>query len=239
MAHPFDVIEVKMERANEHIRTLRRALRTFLSGDRYVINMRDDDGSPEAEAFVQEHTNKPVPLEVRVYAGEALHQIRSSLDHALCLLVEQNRKFVGRRHAFPIHEEWEDEDVRRFDNEVRGIHPNAIAFLKVLQPHPQPEPHHHPLSILKTMNDMDKHKSPVLAVAHVHAVEHPKFIDVPPGRNSGFVDINDVEKKLIADVVFPTFGRQKNVSVEEGIGHLQDVVRFSVLLPLRGTFFPE
>ena len=212
----------------------------FLGEDGYIINMRDDDGSPEAKAFVREHTKKKVPLELRVYAGEALHQLRSSLDHALCLLVRQNGKQVRRAHAFPIHVKWNAKEEARFESEVRGIHPNAVAFLKCLQPHLQAEPEHHPLTVLKTMNDVDKHKSPVLAVAHVHAVEQPKFTELPPPglMNTGVVDINDLDKKLIADVVFPTFGRQKNVSVEEGIGYLQDVVRLSVLRPLRGAFFP-
>lgn len=113
---------------------------------------------PESNSYTVTAHIDPPPLQVSVIFGDALHNMRSLLDHVARLLVVANGgQPVDRPPGatmFPIHVE----RPRRPVTINPGISSEAQAVVESLQPFHSPDPRQHPLWRLSELNNIDKHR---------------------------------------------------------------------------------
>jgi hypothetical protein len=95
-------IRLKIERAKEHIRDLENRLLAFRKTDPYGLRSENDPQTGDRSYRVQ--VRSQIPKDFPLIVGEALYQLRSSLDHLAWQLVEANGQTPGKWTYFPICE---------------------------------------------------------------------------------------------------------------------------------------
>ena len=99
-AHPFTVAFRKVERAEKHVKDLHALISGFLDrGDIYEVVPEFKDNGDTDYVF---RVRVEIPGDVPLILGDAIHNLRSALDHAVCSLVVHNGKKVEKWHGFPI-----------------------------------------------------------------------------------------------------------------------------------------
>lgn len=90
---------LKVERAKHHIIDLETMFSDFLlEGDTHSLIVDSDSGGAAVYPFVK----KPLPEHVATILGDALHNLRASLDHLFIILTEINGEVPSKRTSFPI-----------------------------------------------------------------------------------------------------------------------------------------
>ena len=122
----------RIERADELVTDLEKALRAFLSDRPYTVEERRDD-NPQARTFVVTSL-RDIPARPRVIAGEIAHHLRASLDLLAYQLLlnaginDENRlascAFPGDHEAGFV-EPRRQEKARRVDKRESWRHPSA------------------------------------------------------------------------------------------------------------------
>jgi len=167
MAYQLDSIRLKIARANEHLHTLDSELSVFLepyTKSRLVNHQFDGTWHiVSLKPVIQE----PVPLLFSIICGEAVHNLRSALDHLIWQLVLAEGNRPGRSNTFPIYSKAKD-----FETKVRlprdpkrsplhGIAPDseAWALIEKEQPYHRQVPNEHYLATLAMLSNVDKHRA--------------------------------------------------------------------------------
>lgn len=93
-------LAIKLARGVKHLDSIREEVDALVASDACGINpdFNSEPGFLVIKAFVRE---TPTPL-CSVYVGEALYQLRSTLDHLVCHLTEANGNVVTNKTGFPI-----------------------------------------------------------------------------------------------------------------------------------------
>lgn len=132
---------------------------------------------PESSTYTVTAHIDPPPLQVPVIFGDALHNMRSLLDHVARLLVVANGGQPVDRPpgatAFPIHLERPNRRVTINP----GISAEAQAVVESLQPFLDPNPQQHPLWRLSELNNIDKHR--LLHVTSLSGAGGVAFVPAP------------------------------------------------------------
>ena len=83
------LIRRKIERANTHLKDLEIIRDRFLNSDFYALGSEQHPrpGYENFDVFFPVRVD-PVPSEISLLAGDAIHNIRSALDHLACQLVD-------------------------------------------------------------------------------------------------------------------------------------------------------
>jgi hypothetical protein len=159
----------KLNRANEHIEQLEWEVEAFLNGtpNRTLI---DYDAQSE-QAFRDFHQHRPIPPRLPVLSGDALYQIRSTLDHAICALILQAGGTLTDKSQLPIFV-WKpvkNDEIRRYEGQIKGItDPALLTYIEGLQPYNRPnERHRYWLTILKSLSNSDKHRALTLQTFYI------------------------------------------------------------------------
>lgn len=157
----------KIDRAEEHLNALYGEVHAFL--EPY------SDFEPVYHAFdgtwhtvnVRPIIDEP-PLRLSVICGDAIHNLRAALDHLVWQLVVAAGNKPSKGNSFPIYSAAKDfdRDVRfrekkRGPGPLGGIDPNRKAWTTIeqAQPYHSRRPPGDPLAMLKTLDDMDKHRT--------------------------------------------------------------------------------
>jgi hypothetical protein len=189
---PLDGCWAKFNRAREHFVAFRTEVVDWMENN--AGSVRCDPGG---RAF--EHTwslDLPVPppkIRWGVLIGDALHNMRSSLDHLAWQLALKDGEPPGYT-AFPIFRNREDAirtdasgNPRRGSAlyKIAGIRdPLARDAIESVQPYKSPDgPDGHPLWILQTLNNADKHRiiQPMLIQTNYAALPWRPLTDAPAG----------------------------------------------------------
>ncbi len=103
-------IYAKIERAKKHIADLERGIRAFHDTNPYLIVRETDPelGGPRWRVRIRKYP----PLELAPVIGDAVHNLRSALDHLVVALVEANHGKVTNATEFPIFESPEAYETR-------------------------------------------------------------------------------------------------------------------------------
>ena len=166
MAHPLDGPRAKLDRAAEHLDSLRPEYDEWFGTGLDIIETveadeRDRDGSVWLVSRCSRVLREP-PARWGLIVGDAIQNTRAALDHLACRLVEGAGNVPDKRTAFPI---WDDDpyvnpdDRRSFERSLRGMAQDSKDAIKELQPYQDPaSPNSAKLVALAALSNLDKHQ---------------------------------------------------------------------------------
>lgn len=175
----------KFERAREHFQALADEVLEYLQrmdrGGVYEVETTIDSGTRRCKVVL--NVGEPVP-EVRwgLLVGDAMHNLRSCLDHLIEAATIIHTGAPLDRTEFPVfdaphgtggragyHDKQRDgttPDPRSGLHRVRGVDPQLAELVEQEQPYHASDPHRHPLWRLHRFDIIDKHRViPVFGIA--------------------------------------------------------------------------
>ncbi len=172
-------VREKIKWADKHIGDLKIAIAQFMSTNPYRIAI-DVETEPEKPVI---HILKAdaVPPDIRLIAGDAIQNLRSTLDYLACALVGS----PDRSTEFPIF----DEPIAtpkleaRFSRKVQGMRKEVIDQIRDFHPHHGGD---NLLWRLHRLNIVDKHNMLIAALGNITAVNSlPPITDQWNGNRWG------------------------------------------------------
>ncbi|MGI9071715.1 MAG: hypothetical protein ACR2JB_10465 [Bryobacteraceae bacterium] len=161
MPKSIDHIRVKIERAKEHIGDLNARIGIFNEAGPYSVIREEDAQTGDIVFYVR--IKSDIPLSFAAIIGDAVQNLRSSLDHLAYQLVLANSGTPTKRTAFPIAEspeKYEALDPRK----VEGMSETAVKKIHALHPY---RGGNDAIWMLDELNNIDKHRL-LLAVGSAH-----------------------------------------------------------------------
>ena len=163
----LDTCYLRLERSQEHLKALNDARTEVFaeSDDRFNFTLIGKTNSQRTKLLFHVKDMAPLPsLRWGMYVGDAVHSLRSALDH----LVYATANEPTRQCGFPIcttAKDWAIESpaiLWSVPDEIR-------ALIDAAQPyHRGDASHSHPLAVLNALWNLDKHKTiPVTALVPV------------------------------------------------------------------------
>lgn len=161
MADSLQGAWLKIERANQHANALDATIQRWLEDRPYSLSL--DVDAETGEQVCRIHVVRHPPLEWSVVIGEAIHGLRSALDHAVYALSGLKGEPPSGTE-FPI---FKDEPMFRNTNrpgglwKIRGLGDAAREVVESVQPfhHSGGEPERHLVWVLHQLSNADKHRS--------------------------------------------------------------------------------
>jgi hypothetical protein len=164
--------QLRLDRATEHLESVKSQERIWRQGNPCRVWTQTDIQS--SHKLVWAEVLKPPPITLAPIVGDCLHNLRSALDNLVYELALAHKgakmsKSIADDSGFPIFK-----TSGRFDKYgkpmIRGIHPDARAFIEGLQPYNRGN---RPINTstlwwLRELSNSDKHRVPHLAVATPH-----------------------------------------------------------------------
>lgn len=187
-----DSLSIKLERAKHHVRDVYQRILAFSEKRPYEISAKDDANTGHKVYYVSKVA--AVPVEIRLIAGEAIHALRSTLDHLAYRLIEAGSGFRDDNHRkrayFPIAKDangYESEATRKID----GVTANVANAMRDIEPFKGGKGHD--IWVLDRLDNIDKHR----------------FLIMAAGRYVGFnpqAIVNDIVKAMTPNVTAPDLG---------------------------------
>lgn len=166
---PLYGVWMKLDRARFHLELLDQAISQFAtrieSGDAYQVSIEYE---PEARQhiFRLRVLEEPPSIPWGIIAGDAIHNLRSALDHFVEQMTIRHSGGPMTQTAFPIFD-----DAGKFrDNGrrmIRGCSPAVRKAIADMQPYHRSDPTTDPLWKLHDLWNMDKHR--VVAIVGIVA----------------------------------------------------------------------
>lgn len=125
-------IRVKVERAKQHLRDLETARDGFIASTPYAIQ---SEFNPQTgyDEFTVTNIQTP-PDEIGTIVGDAIHNLRSALDHLAYQLVLANRQNPSSQTCFPIYD-----DAAKYNSgrtgKLKGMAQDAIDAIDNIKPY--------------------------------------------------------------------------------------------------------
>lgn len=153
-------VNLRLERAHEHIETVRSETKAFLERDPKPLDFRTKKtaGSGEAMEYVlYAVVREEPPRDIALAVGDAIQNMRNALDYLVYELSPPRYRRKGRT-GFPIYD-----DMCLFEVEgrqmIRGITGDELTLIERVQPYKRTNPPaNDPLSILRRLSNKDKHR---------------------------------------------------------------------------------
>jgi hypothetical protein len=160
-------IRPKIERAKQHIGDLERAILDYRSTDPYRLRVEEDFKAREKVYLV--HERSPIPEQLALIAGDAVHNLRSALDHLAWQLVEAGPGSPSKGTSFPIRDTAPKKEAD-FRAKIKGMKPGAESLIESLQPY---KGGNGDLWTLHRLDIIDKHQLLLVAACAVGEVSSP------------------------------------------------------------------
>jgi hypothetical protein len=155
VGHPLEAIDLRLKRADQHLRTLDRKQSAFLDKEDRSIGGYFDANTSEYVFRVEGEMPDP---RIGLFVGEFAHNLRAALDNLVWQLVRLRGGSPTRRTEFPIYE-----SRKRYRDRgrgaLRGVSADDRAAIEVIQPFEAGEgaPDTY-LALLAWLNNVDKHR---------------------------------------------------------------------------------
>lgn len=174
---------LKTERAKHHIDELERIFQEFVKHNRKLVVVKTNE-KPWARRTVT--LGSGFPRHTSTVLGDAIHNLRASLDHAYCILIEANGHTTNRDSSFPFGKDRQSilGTIQRHINSGNGPS-NAVRDLILDRIQPFPGGNGEPLYGLHRLDITDKHV--VLLPTMTKIGLHHYFFRTPVG---GTIDID-------------------------------------------------
>ncbi|MGA3317826.1 MAG: hypothetical protein ABSC64_15465 [Candidatus Korobacteraceae bacterium] len=148
----YDQVLAKYERANEHIKELDSRLTEFGNFDPHKIRREVDPKTGDVSFYAIEVPR--IPFDFSTIAGDAIHNLRTTLDHIACRMIEAAGNEPTSISCFPICD-----TANKYRTEapakVKGMRKLAIQRLDRLHPY---KGGNNLLWQLHRLDIIDKHK---------------------------------------------------------------------------------
>jgi hypothetical protein len=159
--HRLSGVVAKFNRAKQEFDVLRQEIGTFSDQDPKPHFSRGYFDTDAWEWIERWQVREPPPLRWGVMLGDCVHNLRSALDHLVCQLTLLNGGTMDdcAQTQFPIASKSEAQFERMADHRIPGLSKRHRAFVKWAQPYRAgEEARKHPLAILATLSNADKHR---------------------------------------------------------------------------------
>ena len=163
-------VRAKIKRAKEHINQAETAIQRFKVADPYEIRI-EIDRSLNTE-FHRVFFRSSIPDVVPLAIGDAIHNLRSSLDHLICRLIESNGQQFGTNTYFPICK-GASEYIRESPRKIKGVSSHVESLIASFKPY---KGGNNDLWILHDLDIIDKHQILIITLA---AFKNIQFGDSP------------------------------------------------------------
>jgi hypothetical protein len=175
-----DGINAKLDRADEHMRSLTDEITTYFESEPHTYRTHVD---LEAGTYrVTVAITRLPPIRLAIICGDFAHNLRAALDHSVYGLVSA----PTRKTAFPIYRceedftSWVETPARKGKpGPLTGLDPDGVLFARIVacQPFRHVDgPDDHPLEALQQLSNADKHRTILTSVATHRVAGH----DQPP-----------------------------------------------------------
>lgn len=157
-------IELRFARAYDQLVTLENEIKTYCAAETRSYAIRSEVNHDGSEHLLRFQLLKPVPLIWSVMLGEAVHNMRSSLDQIVYWLSIDYSGHPIDRSGFPIYTRKTRRGQERGFHPggaevIRGVGPGPRAFIEKVQPYPQRNgPLLKSLLMLHELWNQDKHR---------------------------------------------------------------------------------
>jgi hypothetical protein len=161
MPSKLELVRLKVERADKHIRDLCVALEAFYATNPYGIARKINPDTGEHVYYVTRVDE--VPSSISIIAGDALQNLRSALDHLVYQLVAEGiaPKTPGSHIGLPVADSPTKYMSPKFRRKIQGAGPNAIKRIDALKPY---RGGNDTLWHLHKLNNVDKHRLLLAAI---------------------------------------------------------------------------
>jgi hypothetical protein len=164
----FALVWNKVERANKHIRDLNTAIVAFMATNPYKVLAKHDAQTRKPVYYLADV--QPVPAEIPVILGDAIHGLRTALDHlAQQLYLVGSGASVSRRETSFFIAPKASEYKRVVGGKVEKMRREAIEALAALEPYKGGKGND--FWILHGLNNIDKHRSLMAAGSSYRSVD--------------------------------------------------------------------
>jgi hypothetical protein len=163
----FALIEHKIERAKKHIRDLDAAIAAFIATNPYRIATKRDPETRKPIYYVADV--QPVPHEICIILGDAIHNLRAALDHLAqqLYLVGSGATEYRKQTGFFIAQK-ATEYKRVVGEKVEKMRREAVDALAALEPYKDGKGID--FWVLHSLNNIDKHRTLVAVGSSYEAV---------------------------------------------------------------------
>jgi hypothetical protein len=148
--------QTKLAWAQTHLKLLNLEIEKFSQSNPYTLTAVDD---LEHERYILRLQLSDVPSHICLIAGDAIYNMRSSLDQLVWSLARLNG--IPKRTAFPIVDgpTLTTSKLKSFENSLVGVPAGAICEIAALQPYHRGAAYKsHPLWRLNEICNLDKHR---------------------------------------------------------------------------------
>lgn len=150
------LIQVKIERAKKHIVDLESEIKTFFDSKPYEVGTKRDPQTRKLIYYVVRVNT--IPDCIATIAGDAIHNLRSVLDHIAqhLFLVGPNRPSGPGKHDSFIIRDSATEFKSALQGTIKDFRPDAVDVLRSIEPYQGGKGHE--LWILHHLDIIDKHR---------------------------------------------------------------------------------
>jgi hypothetical protein len=157
-------VHVKLDRAETHLDEFDKQASSVISAClQSVIREYSED---ETEYVFRLRKVPSVPPVLSAIVGDAVHNLRVSLDHLAWQLVIATGREPGARTSFPVR--WTpprpDANGYSLPQIFPGVPMDLRMTLDEVQPYKLPKPAHHSLAVLSKLDNKDKHQQLLVAI---------------------------------------------------------------------------
>lgn len=165
---PLEACRKKLERAARHLAELDDAIQEW--GKPYPHEVSKSFDSERGEFVLSVSNLRPTPTEWSIVVGDALHSMRSTLDHVVCVLIRtKNPDNSCANSGFPILSKKKSWDAKQRGalapysglGRIHGVDDWSEDFIRRRQPFNLSEEDRRKdaLWLLNELNNVDKHRA--------------------------------------------------------------------------------
>ena len=171
--HPsLDGPYAKLDRAREHLDTLRRELDRAEAVNAY--RAVEEFNSEERRHIWRLKVDSTVVERLSVVAGDVVHNLRSSLDHLVWQLILKAGRQPTKTAEFPIYLSKSPPPRECFDKagrrKIHDVPDEAKDIIESVQPYHSAKPSESDLWLLNELDNIDKHRTLIGIFAAARAV---------------------------------------------------------------------
>jgi hypothetical protein len=178
-------VQLKLRRAEEHMRALNAAIYEFMETEPYAIGRHLELDGRDHVYTISKLAN--APDRIGILAGDCVHCIRSSLDHLAYALAQKGVAQLCREMtrtefttiSFPIYDNagWYTSKINKPG--MLLIHQDFFAVVEPLQPYAYPNSMSSPLWNISELDNSDKHRV-IATTGGTHPSVQVMDEDLPP-----------------------------------------------------------